>query len=433
MAFENLTDRLSRSFKNLVGQGKLTETNMREMIQEVRFALIEADVHPEVVSDFVDNIQTKALGQEVMTSLKPSEQVVKIVNDELIELLGETQEDLNFKSDPSVIMMVGLQGSGKTTSSAKIAKYITAKSNRTVLLVAADMQRLAAVEQLTILANQVNVQIYSQDQGQPTEVVKNAMHYAKTNGFDTVIVDTAGRLSIDEALMQELVAIESIVKPDEILLTVDAMVGQDIVSVSRQFKQRVSLTGLVVTKYDGDSRGGGILSVRRVTDVPVKFVGTGEKLDDLELFYPDRVASRILGMGDILSLIEQAEAKMDQEASEKAAQRFMDGTFTMDDLLTSLQQVNRMGPLSGLLKLLPGGNKMTEGLDDEKSAESLKKTRAMIQSMTKKEREKPSLIRASQKRRIAEGAGVTTTDVNRLLNQYDKMKDSMRIFSRMMK
>lgn len=433
MAFENLTDRLSQSFKNLVGKGKLTESNMRDMLQEVRFALIEADVHPNVVTQFIDNISEQALGTEVMSSLKPSEMVVKIVNDELISLLGETQEELNFKSDPSVVMLVGLQGSGKTTSAAKIANDLVKNRDRKVLLVGADLQRLAAVEQLRVLGQQIGVEVFSLEGSSPVDVAREGLRKAKAEGYDTVIVDTAGRLHVDDALMNELSELQSILHPDEILLSVDAMVGQDIVNVAQVFKEQVNLTGLVVTKYDGDSRGGGILSVRSVTQVPVKYVGTGEKIDDLERFYPDRVASRLLGMGDVLTLIEQAQAKMDQEAAERAAKNMMEGQFSMDDLLTSIEQMSKMGPLSGLLGMMPGMGNLKSQIDDAKSDESLKRIKAIIQSMTKEERLKPQLIRASQKRRIANGAGVSSTDVNKLLNQYDKMKDQMRILSRFMK
>lgn len=433
MAFENLTDRLSKSFKNLVGQGKLTENNMREMLQEVRFALIEADVHPQVVTQFIDSISEKALGQEVMGSLKPSEMVVKIVNDELISLLGETQAELELKSDPAIIMMVGLQGSGKTTSAAKIAHDLKKNHSKNVLLVGADLQRLAAVEQLRILGQQIQVEVFSLEDSTPVEVAKQALTKAKQEGYDTLIVDTAGRLHIDESLMAELTQLETILEPDEILLSVDAMVGQDIVNVAQRFKEQVHLTGLVVTKYDGDSRGGGILSVRSVTQVPVKYVGTGEKIEDLEKFYPDRVASRLLGMGDILTLIEQAQQKIDQEAAERAAENLLRGQFSMDDLLTSIEQMNKLGPLSMIMGMMPGMNELKKQVNDEQSAASLKRIKAIIQSMTKAERERPQLIRASQKRRIANGAGVSTSDVNRLLNQYDKMKDQMRILSRFMK
>ena len=433
MAFENLTDRLSKSFKNLVGKGKLTESNMREMLQEVRFALIEADVHPQVVSSFLDNISEKALGQEVMTALQPSEMVVKIVNEELISILGETQEELNLTSDPAVVMMVGLQGSGKTTSSAKIAYELKQNQNKKVLLVAADLQRLAAVEQLRILGNQIDVDVFSIDDSTPVVVAQEALKKAKAEGYDTLIVDTAGRLHIDEVLMDELTQLQLALNPDEILLSVDAMVGQDIVNVAQRFKEQVKLTGLMVTKYDGDSRGGGILSVRHVTEVPVKYVGTGEKIEDLEKFYPDRVASRLLGMGDVLTLIEQAQAKMDQEAAERAAANMMSGQFTMDDLLTSIEQMSKMGPLSGIMGMLPGMGNLRKQIDDAKSDQDLKRVKAIIQSMTKEERQNPSKIRASQRRRIARGAGVSPTDVNRLMNQYDKMKDQMRMLSRFMK
>lgn len=435
MAFENLSDRLSKTLKSLAGQSKLTEANMREMIREVRFALIEADVHPDVVSKFIDNIQTKALGQDVLSALNPSEMVVKLVNDELISILGETQEDLNLVSSPAVVMMVGLQGSGKTTSAAKIAKYLQEQKQKKVLLVAADMQRLAAVDQLKILGQQVQVDVFSLDSGTPQEVVKQGLNYGKSNGFDTILVDTAGRLHIDEELMEQLVDLQQLLRPDEVLLTVDAMVGQDIVNVALGFKNRLPLTGLVVTKYDGDARGGGILSVRSVADVPVKFVGTGEKMDELDLFHPDRVASRILGMGDILTLIEQAQQKMDVEAAEKSAERMLSGKFTLDDMLLQLDQVGRMGPLSGLLKMLPGGKDLLAqaNVSDEQSQKQMNKTKAIIRSMTLEERANPNLLRASRKSRIAQGAGVTTTDVNRLLSQYEKMKDQMRLLSRFMK
>lgn len=433
MAFENLTDRLSRSFKNLVGQGKLTEKNMRDMIQEVRFALIEADVHPDVVSSFITNIETKALGTEVMKSLKPSEQVVKIVNEELIEILGTTQESLDLTQKPTIVMMVGLQGSGKTTASGKIAKYLKEKEGKKVLLIAADLQRLAAVDQLSILAEMVQVDIYADKNSTPLAVVEAGVKKAKAEAYDAVLIDTAGRLHIDNVLMDELTQIQQAVHPHEILLTVDAMVGQDIVNVAKAFKEQVNLTGLVVTKYDGDSRGGGILSVRTITKVPVKFVGVGEKMEDLELFYPDRVASRLLGMGDILTLIEQAQAKIDQDKAELAAKRLMEGTFTMDDLLTSLQQMSKLGSFSGILKLMPGMSQLSSQIDEAKSENTLKVTQAIIQSMTKAERENPKIIMSGRKRRIANGAGVSMNDVNKLLNQYSKMKDQMRLLSRFMK
>ncbi|NLC05409.1 MAG: signal recognition particle protein [Erysipelothrix sp.] len=436
MAFENLSNRLSQTLKNIAGKGTLTNENMNDMLKEVRFALIEADVHPQVVNDFIEQIQQEATGQKVISALNPSEMVVKIVNEELINILGQEQVGLNYQEGQlTTMMMVGLQGSGKTTSSAKIARYITEKQDKKVLLVAADMQRLAAVEQLQILGQQVNVEVFSLDSGKPVEVATKALKYAKENEFDVMLVDTAGRLHVDNELMDELVSLEKLLNPNEILLTVDAMVGQDIVNVASSFKEQINLTGLMVTKYDGDARGGGILSVRHVTDVPVKFVGTGEKMDEIELFYPDRVASRILGMGDILTLIEQAQEKMDIEASEKSAERMMSGTFTFDDMLIQLEQVNKLGPLSGILKMLPGGANMMKNMNvsDDQSKAQMKKTKAMIQSMTLEERDNPNMIRASRRSRIAKGSGTSTTDVNRLLKQYEKMKDQMRLLSRMMK
>ncbi len=432
MAFENLSDRLSQAMKKLSGQAQLTDKNMSEMLGEVRIALLEGDVSLDVVNHLIEAVQTKAKGMDVIKSVDPSQMVVKVVNDELVELLGEKEATLNLESHPSVILMVGLQGTGKTTSSAKIANYLKNKQDKKVLLVAADYSRPAAIQQLQVLGEQIGVDVHTADN--VLDNVKESLEFAKKENYDVVIIDSAGRLHIDETLMDELKTIESLSAPDEILLTVDAMSGQDIIHVARGFNQALRVSGLVATKFDGDSRGGAILSVRYETGVPIKFVGTGEKIEQLELFYPDRIASRILGMGDILTLVEQAQEKMDMEAAEKAAERMMSGEFTLEDMLTQLEQVKKMGPLSGIMKMLPGmGNmkEMMKQVNDDQADASMKKTKAVIQSMTKQERKNPDLLRASRKNRIAKGAGVSTTDVGRVISQYEKTKKQMKLVSRM--
>ena len=342
MAFESLTNRLNKAFRDITGKGKLTEKNMNDMLREVRMSLLEADVNYKVVKDFIDHVKEKALGADVMSSLNPSQMVVKIVHDEIVELLGTSEASINFKSSGiTTIMMVGLQGTGKTTASAKIANVLKKKKARKPLLVACDIVRPAAIEQLKTLGNSINVEVYSEGADVPALTqAKNAMEYAKVNGYDTVLFDTAGRLHIDEELMQELADIKEAVQPDDILLTVDAMTGQDIVTVAQSFNEQLAVTGLVLTKLDGDSRGGGILSVRAITNVPVKFVGQGEKVDDLDIFYPDRMADRILGMGDIMTFVEQAQEKMDMEEQAKAASKMMSGKFTLDDMLMQIRQMN---------------------------------------------------------------------------------------------
>ncbi|MDF9823925.1 signal recognition particle subunit SRP54 [Breznakia sp. PF5-3] len=431
--FDSLTNRLNKAFKNITGKGKLSEKNMDDMLKEVRMSLLEADVNYKVVKDFIANIKEKALGTEVMDSLDPSQMVVKVVRDELVSLLGESESPLNFKEEGiTTIMMVGLQGTGKTTASAKISNVLVKKKNRKILLAACDVVRPAAIEQLQTLGKEINVEVYSEGiEVDALTTAKNALQYAKDHAYDTVLFDTAGRLHIDEQLMQELEDIKKVVKPDDILLTVDAMTGQDIVNVAQSFHERLDVTGLVLTKLDGDARGGGILSVRAITNVPVKFVGLGEKIDDLDIFYPDRMAERILGMGDLMTLIEQAEAKMDKDAAEKSAQRMMDGKFDLNDMLVQLEQVNKMGSISKIMKLIPGMGQMAGNMDELKTDNKLKSSKAMLQSMTAYEREHPDVIRSSRKKRIAMGSGTQISDVNRLLSQFEKTKQMMVQMARM--
>lgn len=435
MAFESLSERLGKAFKNITGKGKLSEKNMNDMLREVRMSLLEADVNYGVVKDFIARVKEQALGTEVMNSLNPGQMVVKIVHDEIVALLGSEDAPVNYKSNGiTTVMMVGLQGTGKTTASAKIANVMKKKQNRKPLLVACDVIRPAAIEQLKTLGESIGVEVFSLGvETKALETAKQAMEYAKENGHDTVLFDTAGRLHIDEELMQELSDIKAYVHPDDILLTVDAMTGQDIVNVASSFHEQLDVTGLVLTKLDGDSRGGGILSVRSITQVPVKFVGLGEKIDDLDVFHPDRMADRILGMGDIMSLVEQAQEKMDIEASTKSANRMMSGQFTLTDMLVQFQQLEKMGSLGGMMKLIPGMNQLAGQIDEAKAGNKMKKSTAIIQSMTMEERENPNILRASRKNRIAKGSGTTVADVNRLLNEYEKMKQVMKQMGSMTK
>lgn len=433
MAFESLSERMNKAFRNITGKGKLTEKNMNDMLREVRMSLLEADANYNVVKDFIEKVKSKALGTEVMTSINPGQLVVKIVHDEIVELLGTEDAPLNYKSSGiTTIMMVGLQGTGKTTAAAKIANVIQKKQSRKPLLVACDIVRPAAIEQLKTLGESIGVEVFSLGTETPAlETAKQALAYAKEHEADTVIFDTAGRLHIDEELMQELADIKAAVKPDDILLTVDAMTGQDIVNVAQSFHDQLAVTGLVLTKLDGDSRGGGILSVRTITKVPVKFVGLGEKIDDLDVFHPDRMADRILGMGDIVTLVEQAQEKMDLEEGTKSAQRMMSGQFTMDDMLFQFQQIKKMGSLGGMMKMIPGFSQMAGQIDEDKAENTMKVREAIILSMTKEERANPSILKASRKHRIANGSGTKVQDVNRLINEFEKMKQMMKQMSKM--
>lgn len=435
MAFDSLSTRLNKALRNISGKGKLTENNMDEMLKEVRLALLEADVNYKIVKDFLVRVKEKSLGKEVIEAVDPSQMVVKIVHDEIIDLLGYQEATLNFKDEGiSVIMLVGLQGTGKTTSIAKVANLAKKKYNRNSLLVAADVIRPAAIEQLQTLGKAIDVEVFTKGvETKAIDTVKQAMAYAKEKGYDTVFIDTAGRLHIDEELMNELKEIKEFVKPDDILLTVDAMTGQDIVQVAKSFHEQLDVTGLVVTKFDGDSRGGGVLSVRAITQVPVKFVGQGEKIEDLDIFYPERMTDRILGMGDIVTLVEQAQEKMDIEASEKAAKRMMEGTFTMEDMLLQLEQVSKMGPLGGIMKMIPGFNQYADMINDNDAEKSMKRQKAIIQSMTSEEREDPSILNNRRKNRIAKGSGTSPQEVAKIVNQFEKMKVMMRQMGAMAK
>lgn len=431
MAFDNLTNRLNDTFRKLSGKANLTDKNISDALAEIRIALLEADVNLSVINALLDHTKTEVMGMDVTRGVDPSQMFVKVVNDKLVEILGSEEAGLNFTRKPGVMMLVGLQGSGKTTSAAKIARQLKEKEDKKVLLVAADRQRPAAIEQLQILGQQIGVDVFTTDSKDPVEVVKEALKIS--NNYDVILIDTAGRLQIDNDLMQQLIEIQKLAQPEEILLSVDAMSGQDVIHVAQGFKDAVALTGLVATKFDGDARGGSILSVRYLTGVPVKYVGVGETLEDLDIFYPDRIASRILGMGDVISLVEKAQEKMDMEAAETSAQRMMEGKFTLDDMLIQLKQVSKMGPLSGLLKMMPGQiGQMASQVNDQDAAGNMKRTEAIIQSMTKKERANPNIIRASHKKRIANGSGTTTTEVNRLLSQFEKMQKQMKMLSRFM-
>ncbi len=428
MAFDSLSKKISKTLRNISGKGQLTEKNMEGMLKEVRLALLEADVNYRVVKDFLVRIKEKSLGEDVLSAVEPSEMLVKIVHDEIVALLGEEEATLNFKEEgTSIFMFVGLQGTGKTTSVAKVANLIKNKKGKKPLLVAADVIRPAAIEQLQTLGNSIGVDVFTKGiDTSAVETVKAALLYAKDRDYDTIFIDTAGRLHIDEELMQELKEIKNLVQPDDILLTVDAMTGQDIIQVAKSFHEQLEISGLVVTKFDGDARGGGVLSVKSITQVPVLFVGQGEKVEDLEQFYPKRMADRILGMGDIVTLVEQAQEKMDLEASEEAAKRMMEGTFTMDDMLSQLEQVSKMGPLGGLMKMIPGFSQFSDMISDQEAEKGMKKQKAIIQSMTKEERFDPSILNNRRKNRIAAGSGTTVKEVSNLVNQFEKMKKGMK-------
>ena len=432
MAFESLSERLGKAFKNITGKGKLSEKNMNDMLREVRMSLLEADVNYGVVKDFIARVKEKALGTEVMTSLNPGQMVVKIVHDEIVALLGNEEAPINYKKTGiTTVMMVGLQGTGKTTAAAKIANVMKKKQSRKPLLVACDVIRPAAIEQLKTLGESIDVEVFSLGvETKALETAQKAMDYAKEQGYDTVVFDTAGRLHIDEELMQELSDIKAFVHPDDILLTVDAMTGQDIVNVASSFHEQLSVTGLVLTKLDGDSRGGGILSVRSITQVPVKFVGLGEKIEDLDVFHPDRMADRILGMGDVVSLVEKVQDVYDEKETMKAMKKMQSGRFGLDDMLDQMHQLKKLGPLSGILKMIPGMPSMPN-LNDETTDKRMKETESIIYSMTLEERRDPSIITLSRKQRIAKGCGTDLAAINRLLKQFEQSKQMMKQMSNM--
>ncbi|WP_139492888.1 signal recognition particle protein [Brevibacillus dissolubilis] len=434
MAFESLANRLQSAFDKLRGRGKIDEDVVNEAMREVRLALLEADVNFKVVKDFVGRVKERAVGQDVLKSLTPGQMVIKIVNEELTELMGGNVSTLaKAHRPPTIIMMVGLQGAGKTTTTGKLAKYLI-KQNHKPLLVAGDIYRPAAIKQLQVLGEQVGAPVFSLgDQVSPVEIAKQAIQQAKENQNDYVIIDTAGRLHIDEALMDELKNVREVAKPDEILLVVDAMTGQDAVNVAESFNAQLELSGVVLTKLDGDTRGGAALSVKSVTGKPIKFAATGEKLDALEPFHPDRMSSRILGMGDVLSLIEKAQEAVDEEKAKEMEQQMRKGEFTFDMFLDSMQQMRKLGPLEDILGMLPGMNKVKGMKDFKVDEKQLARTEAIVKSMTKAERQNPDLLNAGRRRRIAAGSGTTVQEVNRFIKQFEEMKKMMKQFSGMAK
>lgn len=424
--FESLTDKLQSVFDRLASKGKLTENDVNVAMREVRLALLEADVNFKVVKDFVERVRVRAVGAEVMSSLTPAQQVVKIVNEELIELLG-APAPLNLSgAPPQAIMLVGLQGAGKTTMAVKLALRLR-KNGQRPLLVAADIYRPAAITQLEVLARQVDVPVYSEGTQTPASTIaKNALRLAREKAYTVVILDTAGRLQIDDQMMQELEQVRMVTRPAEVLLIVDAMTGQEAVNVAEGFHARVPITGLIMTKVDGDARGGAALSVRQVTGVPIKFLGAGEKLADLEPFQPDRLASRILGMGDVLSLIERAQESISEDSALAMEKRLQEGEFDFEDFLDQLKQIKRLGPITDLLGMIPGANRMMKEVDPHEAEQSLKKTEAIISSMTRQERRSPNLLNGSRRRRIALGSGTTVQDVNALVKQFRDMQKMMK-------
>ncbi len=430
--FDNLQEKLTKTLRNIQGKGKLSERNMEETLKEIRVALLESDVNYKVVKDFLEKIRQESIGQDVLNAVEPGQLLVKIVHDEIINLLGDEDTSL-FLSDTGLtnIMVVGLQGTGKTTQVAKIANLLK-KQNKKVLMIAADTIRPAAIDQLKTLGKQIDVEVYSEGTGvKVLDQVKRGVKYAQDNGFNVTLIDTAGRLQIDEVLMDELKQIKTAVRPDEILLTVDALTGQDIVNVASTFNELLEVTGLIVTKFDGDSKGGSVLSVKAVTNVPIKFTGVGEKINDIEQFHPDRLAQRILGMGDVVSFVEKAQEEMDMKKAEQVANRMMEGKFSMEDLLISIEQSSKLGPISGILKMMPGMSEIANQVNDAEADRNIRRIKAIIQSMTPEEREDPSIMRSSHKRRIAKGSGTSVDEVNRLCNQYDKMKKMFKQMSAM--
>lgn len=430
MIFEGLSDKLQNAFGKLRSKGKLTEADVKTAMREVKMALLEADVNFKVVKDFVKIVQERCVGEEVLKSLTPGQMVVKIVNEELTALMGDVQSKLTYSSQPpTVIMMVGLQGAGKTTTSGKLGGYLK-KDGKSPLLVACDVYRPAAIKQLQVVGEKLDLPVFTMgDQVSPVEIAKKALEHAKSHSNDVVIIDTAGRLHVDEVLMQELKDIKTQVNPQEILLVVDSMTGQDAVNVSESFNEILGVDGVVLTKLDGDTRGGAALSIRAVTQKPIKFIGMGEKLDNLEPFYPDRMASRILGMGDVLSLIEKAESALDLEKAKELGQKLKKNEMDFEDFLMQLEQVQNLGPLDKLLELVPGmGNLKGQIGDLDSKGKEINRTKAIIQSMTLEERRNPQILNASRKKRIARGSGTSVQDVNRLIKQFNEMKKMMKMF-----
>lgn len=426
--FETLSNRLQNAIKNIKGYGKITEENIDSMVREVRLALLEADVNYKAVKEFTSVVREKALGEEVKKSLTPGEMFVGIIRDSLVELLGGVNTPLNLNGNPACLMLVGLQGSGKTTTIGKLANLLRKKHNKKPLLVACDIYRPAAIEQLKQIGKELNIPVYSEDSKDAVSIAKNGVCYAKENGYDYVLIDTAGRLHIDDNLMDELQSIKNLVKPEETLLVIDSMMGQDAINVITGFNSKLDLTGVILTKLDGDTRGGVALSVRHLTNVPIKFIGDSEKMDGIDYFYPDRMASRILGMGDILSIVDKANEVIDEKEAEKSLKKMQKGKFDLEDFLSQMKQIKKLGPLENLLKLIPGASKM--GLNNVNiNPKDLAHIEAIILSMTPYERKHPEILKASRKERIAKGSGRNVMEVNRLITQFEQSKKMMKMFS----
>jgi signal recognition particle subunit SRP54 len=427
--FENLSERLEKSFKLLKGQGRISEINIAETLKEVRRALLDADVNFKIAKQFTDTVKQKALGQEVLKSVNPSQMMVKIVHDELVELMGGDKTDINIKINPSIILIAGLQGSGKTTFSGKLAKWVKSKRGKNPLLVACDVYRPAAIEQLKIIGTQVEVPVYTEDGNMsPVVIARNAIKEAKKKGHDLVIIDTAGRLSIDEEMMKEISSVKDAVNPHEILFVVDSMTGQDAVNTAREFNERLDFNGVVLTKLDGDTRGGAALSVKSVVNKPIKFVSSGEKMDAIDIFYPGRMADRILGMGDIVSLVEKAQEQFDAEEARKLQKRIAKDQFDFNDFITQIQQIKKMGNVKDLMAMIPGVGKAVKDLDIDDNA--FKGIEAIIKSMTPEERINPVVLNGSRRKRIAMGSGTSVQEVNKLLKQFDETRRMMKTMTK---
>ncbi len=425
MMFENLSERLERSFKLLKGEGKINELNVAETLKDVRKALLDADVNYKVAKQFVDDVRQKAMGQNVLNAVKPGQMMVKIVYDELTALMGGDSVDINLKGSPAVILMSGLQGSGKTTFTGKLGNMLKSKRGKNPLLVAGDVYRPAAINQLQVLGEQIGIEVYAEEgNNNPVDIAQKAIKHAKTNGNDVVIVDTAGRLAVDEQMMNEIEAIKKAINPSEILFVVDSMTGQDAVNTAHEFNQRLNFDGVVLTKLDGDTRGGAALSIRSVVNKPIKFIGVGEKIDALDVFYPSRMADRILGMGDIRSLVERAQEQIDEEEARKLSKKIAANKFDFEDFLSQIQQIKKMGNIKELASMIPGVGKMLKNVDIDDNA--FKSTEAIIQSMTPKERRNPQIIDGSRRKRIAAGSGTSIQEVNRLFKQFDGMRKIMK-------
>ena len=423
--FEGLSERLQRVVSNIKSKGVINEDNISDIAREIRLCLLEADVNVKIVREFIDSVKEKALGEEVRKSIKPGDMFVKILKDELVALLGGDAAPLELNHKPTIVLVVGLQGGGKTTTIGKIGNMVRKKHNKKPMFIACDVYRPAAIDQLKSIGKQLNIEVYDEGKGNPVDIAKNGIEYAKKNGYDYILIDTAGRLQIDEELMEELVNIEQTVHPHEELLVIDAMMGQDAINVITGFNDKLKLTGCVLTKMDGDTKGGVALSLRHLTNIPIKLIGDSEKLDGLSEFYPERIANRILGMGDLLSIIEKTEAELDQDEMMSTAKKMQKGKFDLDDFLKTTNQIKKLGPLENLLKLIPGASKM--GLNNVQiDPKVMARTEAIVQSMTMEERRNPDIIKASRKIRIAKGCGQKVEDVNRLLKQFEQMKQMMK-------